>query len=103
MHRICISSILLDASVNFRAGDKILPTTFRVAAISLFALTLAGCAVKGNDTGGIIAWSPENHYAAPELAAQHCARWDKVAVKTGEVADYGNFISFRCKWNPRRP
>ncbi len=83
--------------------ETILSTRFRFAVLSVVALALAGCAVKGNDTGGIIAWSPENHYAAPELAAQHCARWDKVAVKTGEVKGYGNFISFRCKWNPKRP
>jgi hypothetical protein len=78
----------------------------RVAAMSLVALAglaLAGCAVKGNDTGGIISWSPENHYAAAELAAGHCARWNKVAVKTGEIPGYGNYISFRCKWDPRRP
>jgi hypothetical protein len=75
----------------------------RLVAIGLAAGALAGCAVKGNDTGGIIAWSPENRIAAPELAADHCARWNKVAVKTGEVPGYGNYISFRCKWNPRRP
>jgi hypothetical protein len=75
----------------------------RALGACTLALALAGCAVKGNDTGGIIAWSPENHDAAPMLAADHCARWNKVAVKTGEVPEYGNYISFRCKWNPKRP
>ena len=51
---------------------------------------------RGNDTGGIIAWSEENERSAPEFAAQHCARWGKYARITSGVREPGNFINFIC-------
>jgi hypothetical protein len=38
--------------------------------------------VKGNDTGGIISWSPEHQLLAPEWAAEHCARYEKFTRTT---------------------
>jgi hypothetical protein len=57
--------------------------------------------VKGNDTGGIISWSCEAEAAAPAIAAEHCARWDKFARITSVHRQYGDYISFNCLWNPR--
>ena len=57
--------------------------------------------LKGNDTGGIIAWSCEAEALAPELAAAHCARFDKYHRITGVHRQYGDYISFQCLWNPR--
>ena len=57
--------------------------------------------LKGNDTGGIIAWSCEAEAMAPELAAAHCARFDKYHRITGVHRQYGDYISFQCLWNPR--
>src|SRR5262245_7873097 len=57
--------------------------------------------VKGNDTGGIISWSCEAEAAAPAIAAEHCARWDKYPRITSVHRQYGDYISFNCLWNPR--
>jgi hypothetical protein len=57
--------------------------------------------VKGNDTGGIIAWSCEAEEAAQDIAATHCARFDKGHRITGVHRQYGDYISFQCLWNPR--
>ena len=57
--------------------------------------------LKGNDTGGIIAWSCEAEAMAQELAAGHCARFDKAHRITGVHRQYGDYISFQCLWNPR--
>jgi hypothetical protein len=53
---------------------------------------------KGNDTGGIIAWSPEAQAAAPEASAAHCARYGKVARITSVNARFGDYIGFVCQW-----
>src|SRR5688572_16207579 len=55
---------------------------------------------RGNDTGGIIPWSCENEAVAREVAAEHCARWDKVARITSVVRRYGDYIGFNCLWRP---
>ena len=67
--------------------------------------TLAGSAAdahvppfKGNDTGGIIAWSPETHRLRRALAAQHCSLYDKTYQITSVRARYGDYIAFRCYW-----
>src|SRR5690606_2514602 len=81
---------------------------FRTLAFSIAAaaLALGGCAgpgpvLTGNDTGGIVAWSPTARRQAPRWAADHCARYDKVAAKGAETRGYGNYISFRCNWDRR--
>ena len=57
--------------------------------------------VKGNDTGGIIAWSCESEAVARAIAAEHCAWYDKSARITGVHRQVGEYISFQCLWNPR--
>ena len=56
--------------------------------------------VTGNDTGGIIPWSPENEWRAPALAQEHCARYNKYARATSIVRRYGDYIGFECVWSP---
>lgn len=51
-----------------------------------------------NDTGGIIAWSPETALTYREIAAGECARWNKLAVITSVHRVYGDYISFVCIW-----
>lgn len=55
---------------------------------------------RGNDTGGIIPWSCENEAAARDIAADHCARYDKVARITSVHRIYGAYIGFNCLWRP---
>jgi len=54
--------------------------------------------VRGNDMGGIIPWSPEIHPVYRQIAADHCARWNKVAVITSVHAWYGDYVGFECRW-----
>jgi len=51
---------------------------------------------RGNDTGGIIAWSPDNERLAPDFASQHCAQWGKYARITNGIREPGQFINFIC-------
>jgi hypothetical protein len=72
-----------------------------LAVICVGALPGSGCAVppfQGNDTGGIIAWSPETHELRHQLAAEHCAYHNKTYQITSVRARYGDYIGFRCYW-----
>ena len=53
----------------------------------------------GNDTGGIIPWSPETRRFAREIAAEHCASYRKYARITSVHARYGDYIGFECVWS----
>jgi hypothetical protein len=55
-----------------------------------------GGVYRGNDTGGIIPWSPQNEAHAVEIAAQHCSWWNKVGRVTDGVRSPGHFINFVC-------
>jgi hypothetical protein len=55
---------------------------------------------KGNDTGGIIAYSMARQSDARQLAVDHCAYYGKV-VKFLAVQPYdGGYVSFACRWVP---
>ena len=55
---------------------------------------------KGNDTGGIIAFSLAQQADARQLAVDHCASYGKV-VKFLAVQGYpGGYLSFACRWVP---
>jgi hypothetical protein len=83
----------------------------RIIAASLVALgVLASMPVradvlpvppfKGNDTGGIIAYSMATQVDARQVAVDHCASYGKV-VKFLAVQPYdGGYISFACRWVP---
>jgi hypothetical protein len=75
----------------------------KLSIILMFTLgmVMASCAspvagVNGNDTGGIIPWSPENARTARDLARTHCAYYGKVARITGTAHRLGDYISFAC-------
>jgi hypothetical protein len=53
---------------------------------------------SANDTGGIIAWSPAIKPYYHQMAADHCARYNKVARITSVHAHYGDYIGFVCRW-----
>ena len=57
-------------------------------------------AFKGNDTGGIIAYSLAQQADARQLAVAHCASYGKVARFLSIDAQYGGYISFACRWVP---
>ena len=55
---------------------------------------------KGNDTGGIIAYSLAMQSDARQLAVNHCASYGKVVKFLAVEAQYGGYISFACRWVP---
>lgn len=78
--------------------------TIRPILASLLALPLIAVSaeaawwgpVQGNDTGGIIAWSPAIASDYRQIAADHCARFNKVEVITSVHKWYGDYVGFRC-------
>ena len=57
--------------------------------------------VSGNHEGGLIPWSPGIERVAVQIAADHCAGYNKIAHITGANRGYGSFISFTCRYHPR--
>lgn len=55
---------------------------------------------KGNDTGGIIAYSMATQVDARQLAVDHCAHYGKVVKFLAVQAYDGGYISFSCRWVP---
>src|ERR1700744_3749513 len=83
---------------------RIMKAAVLVAASAVFAWAPARAdyvpAVKGNDTGGIIAYDLAQQVDARQLAVQHCASYGKVAKFLAVDAQYGGYISFSCRWVP---
>jgi hypothetical protein len=70
-----------------------------VIAVCAMLTSCAGVGLfKGNDTGGIIAWSPEAQANAADVSMAHCARYGKVARITSINARFGDYIGFVCQW-----
>ena len=57
-------------------------------------------AIKGNDTGGIIAYTVATEADARQIAVDHCASYGKVVKFLAVDAQYGGYISFACRWVP---
>jgi hypothetical protein len=55
---------------------------------------------RGNDTGGIIAYSLAQRADARQLAVDHCASYGKVVKFLAVDAQYGGYLSFACRWVP---
>ena len=55
---------------------------------------------KGNDTGGIIAYSLATQQDARQLAVDHCAFYGKVVKFLAVQAFDGGYLSFACRWVP---
>ena len=55
---------------------------------------------KGNDTGGIIAYSVANDIDVRQRAVDHCAYYGKVVKFLAVDPQYGGYISFACRWVP---
>ena len=52
--------------------------------------------ITGNDTGGIIPYSPAVAGTYREMAAQWCAGWGRLSHITSVHRIYGDYISFVC-------
>ncbi|HMJ41314.1 MAG TPA: hypothetical protein VK522_03405 [Pseudolabrys sp.] len=74
--------------------------------LAMLAVTLGSCSgvrgPVGNDTGGIIPWSPEAERYKLDIAQANCGRYNQYAVIDAVVRGYGNYISYQCQWYPPR-
>src|SRR6202051_3974233 len=72
-----------------------------VAVCGMLAWAPAGAdtvpAFKGNDTGGIIAYSVAQQADARQLAVDHCARYGKVVKFLAVDPQYGGQLSFALR------
>ena len=65
-------------------------------ALAYHTFTGVGPGVTGNDTGGIIPYSPAVEHVYRDLAAAHCAQWGRLSHITSVHRRYGDYISFSC-------
>jgi hypothetical protein len=55
--------------------------------------------INGNDTGGIIPWSPQLRAYGYRVAAQaHCDGYHRIARITSVHARYGDYVGFACEF-----
>lgn len=80
-------------------------TAVSAAVLGILALTPANAffdtvpPFKGNDTGGIIAYSLyKEGRDVRAMAVDHCARYGKSTKLSAVDAQYGGYISFACVW-----
>jgi hypothetical protein len=52
--------------------------------------------VWGNDTGGILPYSPDVRGVYRQMAAEYCARWRRLSHITSVHPKYGDYIAFVC-------
>jgi len=74
----------------------------RTILLAALGLPLASCGVygaKGNDTGGIIPWSPEAEAMALTTANSMCAGFNKTARITSVRRIYGDYIAYECRFD----
>jgi hypothetical protein len=67
-----------------------------IAAVLALGAGVAGCAVKGNDTGGIMAFQGEPQDVVMARADGHCAMHGKYAVISSVHPWQGGYIGFNC-------
>lgn len=82
-------------------------TTMTAALVAACGILASGAAkaddvppFKGNDTGGIIAYSLNGQTDIRALAVNHCAQYGKVVKLSGVQPYYGGYLSFHCIWVP---
>jgi hypothetical protein len=83
---------------------RIIKAAILLAAGAMLAWTPA-CAdwvppVRGNDTGGIIAYEVAQQADARQIAVNHCASYGKVVKFLAVDPQYGGYVSFACRWVP---
>ena len=78
----------------------------RLVLLTALVLSLPACAgvhgSKGNDTGGIIPWSPEAEAMAMVTANSNCNMYGKHARITSVRRVYGDYIAYQCRFDRSR-
>jgi hypothetical protein len=69
------------------------------AAVPAHAVVWSVYGINGNDTGGIIPWSPAlRAYGYRDAAQHHCGGYHKLARITSVHARYGDYVGFACEF-----
>jgi hypothetical protein len=55
--------------------------------------------LTGNDTGGIIPWTPALDLIYKQVAADHCARFAKIPRITSVHRRIGDYVGFTCRFD----
>lgn len=77
----------------------------RAFVLTAIGMTVAACGIhgpKGNDTGGIIPWSPEAEASALVTANHYCGAFGKYAAITSIRRSYGEYIVYECRFERTR-
>jgi len=94
MHRILLTAIVLALSAS--AGNRLAQAGAFSAGPWFDRVT-----PWGNDTGGIIPYSPEyNAEAYKAIAADYCAHYGRLSQVTSLHRNYGDFVGFVCMDRP---
>ena len=81
------------------AGAALALSLTALPAYAVNGETWSVLGINGNDTGGIIPWSPAlRAYGYRTAAQEHCGGYHKVARITSVVAGYGNYVGFACEF-----
>ena len=73
-------------------------TSIRALIPAMLGVAIWYSGVRGNDTGGIIPYANYDRLTATEMAAAHCARFNKLTKATAVDPQYGGYYSFACIW-----
>jgi len=84
------------------AAAAFLAASFLASGCALAGIAGPDPGVTGNDTGGIIEWTPAITVpVAKEIAVAHCARWHRYAAISSFHAAYGDYVGFECIYDRR--
>jgi hypothetical protein len=87
---------------------KILIALGIVLAVATAAMAMGaeftgpGPGITGNDTGGILPYSPGIEDSYKQIADDHCSRYGRMAKVTSVHRIYGDYVSFVCYDRPGR-
>ena len=106
------ATVLFIAAAALYSALATMESTMRMIGPAILAVAVCGMLaggaaradtvrpMKGNDTGGIIAYEFATQADVKLLAVEHCARYGKVVKFLAADAQYGGYISFACRWVP---
>jgi hypothetical protein len=95
-----VSALEMETAMRMIRAYGLLAVCGLLASAPAHADLLPVPSFKGNDTGGIIAYSLVSQTDIKALAVDHCARYGKVVKFLASQAYYGGYISFHCVWVP---
>ena len=81
---------------SFLVGALAAVLSLAAAGVALATWAGPGPWITGNDTGGIIPYSPDLEGVYQQVAQDYCARWHRLSHVTSVHRVYGDYISFVC-------